>query len=93
MSLADPKLVSRNHIRGFCFDPQIRRRYFIPCPLRLFQALHDTTECAQIIYRAQDRPSAADVYTREWILSDVLRFQPDEGAEVIRETYYVNKAM
>jgi hypothetical protein len=50
-------------------------------------------ECAQNIYRAQDRPSAADVYTREWILSDVLRFQPDEGTEVIRETYYVNKAM
>jgi hypothetical protein len=93
MSLEDPKLVSRNHIGSFCFDPEVRRRFFVPCPLRLFQTLHDTIDCAQNIYRAQDWPSAADVYTREWILSDVLRFRADEGTEDVRQTYYVNQVM
>ncbi|KAF2033408.1 hypothetical protein EK21DRAFT_86217 [Setomelanomma holmii] len=42
---------------------------------------------------AHDRVSAADVCTREWILVDVLRFQPGEGTEDVRKTYFLGGRM
>jgi hypothetical protein len=93
VSIDAPKLASRHGLKSLCFDPKIRENFFVTCPLRLIRAIHDTAVCTQNILKAHDRPSAADSYTREWILSDVLRFRPEEGTEDIKKTYYSGKDM
>jgi hypothetical protein len=84
MAVDCPKLVSR-HDLGACFDPRTRKRYFTPCPQRLFYSLYDMAECSRNIVQTHDYPSDADVYTREWILWDVLRYSPDDDVKEMRD--------
>jgi hypothetical protein len=92
-SIKEPRYASRNGLKTICFDPKVRESFFVPSPLRLMRAAYDTEVCARTIAQAHDRPSAAEVYTREWILADVLRFQPEEGTEDIRTTYFLGGQM
>ncbi|KAH7073583.1 hypothetical protein BKA63DRAFT_36278 [Paraphoma chrysanthemicola] len=92
-SIEEPRYASRNGLKTICFDPKVRESFFVASPLRLMRAAYDTEVCARTIAQSQDRPSAADVYTREWILADVLRFQPEEGTEDVRKTYFLGGEM
>jgi hypothetical protein len=82
------ELVSRRSLTALYSDPAVRESYFIPSPLRLFFATYDTVGCARNIFQAYGRVSAADAFTRERILSDVLGSDPEESTEDIRKTYY-----
>jgi hypothetical protein len=82
------ELVSRRSLTHLCSDPGIKGLYFIPSPLRLFFATYDTAGCARNIFQAYGRVSAADAFTRERILSDVLSFNPEESTEDTRNTHY-----
>jgi hypothetical protein len=86
-------LLSRYEVETVCYDADTRRRCFSPSPRRLLRAVQDTARCARNIIQAHDHLSVADVYTREWILSDVLRFQPSEGTTDIRETFHSDRTM
>ncbi|KAF1829054.1 hypothetical protein BDW02DRAFT_185015 [Decorospora gaudefroyi] len=79
--------VSRKGLATLCKDPEVRRAYFMPCPPRLMLAIYDLGVCAKTIFDAQGIPTMADVYSREWILSDVLHFQAEEGLQMIKETH------
>jgi hypothetical protein len=91
--IAEPKLVSRHSLKDLCFAPEVRDNFFATCPLPLLRTVYDMTTCARNISRAGDCPSAADLYTREWILADVLYFQPSEGIEDVRKTYCSGETM
>jgi hypothetical protein len=86
-------LLTRHELEALCFDANTRRQCFTPTPRRLLHAIQDTGRCVRNITEAHDRLSVADVYTREWILSDVLRFQPSEGTTDIKETFYSDSEM
>jgi hypothetical protein len=87
-------LISRHDLKSICFDPKIRRGYFLSIPLRLLIANYDMAVCARSIFSNYDhRPSIPDVYTREWILSDVLRFTPEDGMSDVRNYMYTDRAM
>jgi hypothetical protein len=80
-------LVSRGGMKALLAGPS-RETYFIPTPSRLLYAIHDTAECVRNIFQSHGYVSAAAAYTRECILSDILGFQPEEGTEDTRKTYY-----
>jgi hypothetical protein len=80
-------LVSRGGMKALLADPS-RDSYFIPTPSRLLYAIHDTAKCVRNIFQSHGQVSAVDAYTRECILSDILDFQPEEGTEDTRKTYY-----
>jgi hypothetical protein len=93
MSIEGPRQASRNDLKSICFDPKIRQSFFTVSPLPLMRAVYDMAVCAHNVFQGHGRPSAADMYTREWILSDVLRFQPEDGVRDIQETYYPSRVM
>lgn len=93
MSIEVPRQASRNGLKSICFDPKVRESLFLAIPLPLMRAVYDTAVCARNIFQGNEHPSAADVYTREWILSDILRFRPEEGVEDIQNTYYTGRVM
>jgi hypothetical protein len=75
-------LISRNDLKSICFDPKIRN------------ANYDMAGCARNIFANYDHcPSVADVYSREWVLADVLRFSPEDGMPDVRNYMYSNRAM
>jgi hypothetical protein len=86
-------IVERHEIKTLCFDPKIREAYMAPCPLRLLNAMYDMASCTRNMLRGYGAPSAADAYTREWILSDVLHFQPEEGTEDVKKTMDSDRTM
>lgn len=92
-SIEEPKRTSRNSLKSICFDSKVRESFFSASPLPLMRAVYDMAVCGRNIFQGQERPSAADVYTREWILSDILRFRPEESVEDIQRTYYSDKIM
>jgi hypothetical protein len=92
-SVEGPKLVSRHSLKALCYDSRVRERVFVTCPLPLIRAVHDTVVCAKDIFEAGGNPSVADSYTREWILADILHFQPSEGTEDVRKLYYSGRPM
>jgi hypothetical protein len=91
--IEEPKRVSRLSLKDLCFASEVQDSFFATCPLPLLRTVYDTTTCARNIIIAGNCPSAADVYTREWILADVLHFEPSEGTEVVSKTYYSGKTM
>jgi hypothetical protein len=91
--IEEPKLVSPHNLKNLCFAPEVRESFFATCPLPLLRTVYDTITCARNIIQAGDCPSAADLYTREWVLADVLHFQPSEGIEDVRKAYYPGKSM
>jgi len=93
MSIEAPRQASRNGLKAICFDPKIRECFFVASPLPLMRAMYDMAVCARNIFHSRGHPSAADVYTREWILSDILRFQPHEGTQDVQKTYYPGRTM
>jgi hypothetical protein len=86
-------IVERHEIKNLCFDPKMLKAYMSPCPLSLLNAMYDMASCTRNILMGFGAPSAADAYTREWILSDVLRFQPEEGTEDIKKSMDPNRIM
>lgn len=82
------KHASRRGVETLCYNPGVRKAFFVTCPLRLMEAVYDLGVCAQSIFRGHGTLSTADAYTREQILSDVLRFQPEEGSQNVQENYY-----
>jgi hypothetical protein len=62
-------------------------------PLPLIRAVYDMVVCARVIFQGNGRPSASDVCIREWILSDILRFKPNEGVKDIQKTCYPGRGM
>ncbi|KAJ4369656.1 hypothetical protein N0V83_005418 [Neocucurbitaria cava] len=84
---------SRKGIKTLCYDSGVRKVFYVTCPLRLMEAIHDITLCAQNIFRAHGMLSAADVYKREWILSDVLGFRPEEATQNVKENYYSTREL
>lgn len=87
-------LISRNDLKNICFDPKIRKGYFLSIPLRLLNANYDMAVCAKNLFANYDhRPSVADVYSREWVLADVLRFSPEDGMPDVQNYMYSNRAM
>ncbi|KAF2826500.1 hypothetical protein CC86DRAFT_406762 [Ophiobolus disseminans] len=93
MSIEGPRQASRNGLKTICFDPGVRKSFFVASPLPLMRAVYDMAVCARNIFQGHGVPSAADIYTREWILSDILRYRPDEGAQDIQNTYYSETQM
>lgn len=91
VSLEVSRTTTRKGIKTLCYNPEVRKAFSITCPLRLMLAVYDIGECAQNIFRAHGSPSMADVYQREWILSDVLQFRPEEGVQNTKETYYPHR--
>lgn len=88
-----PKNYSKSWIRTICYDPVVRQRAFFPCPLHLMRAMYDLSECAYNIYQTQNVPSSAEIYTREWILSDVLLYQPLQSVQDLKDTYYPDQEL
>jgi hypothetical protein len=86
-------LVKRHDLKPLCFEPKIREEYLAPCPLRLLNSIYDMASCTRNMLMGYGAPSAADAYTREWILSDVLHFQPEEGVEDIKRISSSNRTM
>ncbi len=91
--VADSEQATRKGIDSICFDPEVRQAFFIPCPRRLLLDIYDMKECALNIARAHGSLSLADVYTREWILADVLHFEPENGTCDIKENYFSDRAL
>jgi hypothetical protein len=87
------KLSSRSGAKAICFDPIVKKVFFTICPLSLMNPIYDMAVCAQNIHRAHGMLSEADMYTREWILSDVLRFRPEEGTQHVRNTYFPDRSL
>lgn len=87
------KVASRRAVETLSYDPSVRKAFFILCPLRLMLAVYDMGLCAQNIFRARGTPSVADIYKREWILSDVLHFRPEEATQNVKETYYSHREL
>jgi hypothetical protein len=85
--LTKPKQASRQVVETLCYDPDVRRAYFISFPPRLTLTVYDIGVCAQNIFL--NGPMAiAKGYGRDKILSDVLSFRPEDGVRNFRETYY-----
>lgn len=82
------ELVPRRGLKALLYEPGFRKSYFIPTPIRLLLAIYDTAGCVRNIFQSYGRVSAADAFTRELILSDILDFQPEESTEETRKTYY-----
>lgn len=78
---------SRGGIKTICFDPAVRRAHFTPCPQSLVEALYDIRVCAQNMLGSYGVISAADTYTRECILSNVLQWHPEEGVRDLEMSY------
>lgn len=55
--------------------------------------MNEMAVCGQNISRAQGQLSAADLYTREWILSDVLQYQPQEGMRYLKERLFSGREL
>lgn len=87
ISIESPRQASRNGLKTICFDSAVRKYFLVPTPLPLMRAIYDMAICARNIFDGHGLPSAADLYTREWILSDVLHFQSDEGVQDIQRNY------
>ncbi|CAO2648291.1 Nn.00g075580.m01.CDS01 [Neocucurbitaria sp. VM-36] len=86
-------IASRKGIQTLCYDLKVRKVFFATCPLRLMEAVYDMGSCAQNIFRAHGMLSTADVYKREWILSAVLDFSPEEGTRDVQENYYSDREL
>lgn len=93
MSIEGPRQASRNGLESICFDHKVRQSLFQPTPLPLMRAIYDMAMCARNIFQGPECPSPADIYTRERILSDIIRFKPEDGVEDIQKTYYSNTIM
>jgi hypothetical protein len=93
ISIECPRQASRNGLESICFDPRIRQSFFMATPLPLIRAVYDMVVCARVIFQGHGRPLAPDVYTRECILSDILRFKPIEGVKDIQKTCYPGRGM
>ncbi|KAF1964852.1 hypothetical protein BU23DRAFT_604551 [Bimuria novae-zelandiae CBS 107.79] len=87
--LTKPKQASRRVVETLCYDPDVRRAYFISFPPRLTLIVYDIGVCAQNIF-FNDWTAIAKGYGRDKILADVLSFQPEDGVRSFRETYYVH---
>lgn len=93
ISVECSRQASRNGLESICFDPRIRQSFFMATPLPLIRAVYDMVVCARVIFQNHGRPSASDVYTRELILSDIVRFKLNEGVKDIQKTCYPGRSM
>lgn len=73
--------------------PLAKQKVFNPCPTPLSLAIWDIGSCAQGIFATGSPISFTDMHKREQILSDILSFQPKEGAKAFREEYFTNTSM
>lgn len=83
-----PKQASRRAVEELCYDPNVRRSYFVSSPSQLTLALYDMGVCTRNVLGNTSQISVADMYQRDKILSDVLRFQSQDGVKDLSETYY-----
>ena len=88
LPITKPKQASRRAVEALCYDPHVRRAYFISSPPRLTLAVYDLGLCARSVLGNGNYIAVSDMHKRDRILSDVLFFRPEEGVQDLIETYY-----
>ena len=78
-AITKAKQASRRTIEALCYDPYVRRAYFIPSPPRLTLAVYDMGVCARHVLADRNHISVINMYERDRVLSDVLFYRPEEG--------------
>jgi hypothetical protein len=86
--ITKPKQASRRALEALCYDPYVRRAYFISSPPRLTLAVYDMGVCARSLLGDDKHISVSDMHAREGTLSAVLYFQLEEGVNDLKETYF-----
>ncbi|KAF2729876.1 hypothetical protein EJ04DRAFT_58091 [Polyplosphaeria fusca] len=87
--LTRPKQASRRALELLCASPDVKRRFYNPCPTILTLAVWDMGACAsKLLCDPMESISNADLHMRDRIIRDILAYRPEEGAMDIKESYY-----
>ncbi|KAF2267582.1 hypothetical protein CC78DRAFT_541535 [Lojkania enalia] len=82
------KQASRKALDLLCNAPEVKHKFFTPCPMPLTLAIWDIGDLASKLLGFNHPITHADLYQRDQILLDVLSYRPEEGCNSVKEFYY-----